>query len=851
MTSYSKIIEVLKGSLKPAVMAFGRMNPPTTGHEKLVNKVHELAAKHNAYHEVILSHSQDAEKNPLSSAQKLKHAKRFFPNTNLSVSSKEHPNFMAHAKRLSDAGHRHLIMVAGSDRVDEYKKKLEAYNGKPNAHNFERIDVVSAGERDEKASGTAGMSASKMRNHAKNNDFESFKQGIPKHVKPAHAKELFSDLRKGMGKSSINESAPMPVDRIKQELDTLNPRQRNALRKKFGRKNITHLIHHPNTGMIQVEFGNHIAHNLYVSKHGAISDHTQHYTKPNDDLNEEILTEGLYDKAAFKAVFLAGGSGSGKDFVLKNTVMGQGFVEINSDKAFEYLIDVHKLDPRMPENERLKRDIIRGRAKGMTMEKERLALIGRNGIIINATGADLEKTLSIKRDLESLGYMTMMIFVHASNEVSMARNILRGQGGGRSVPEEIRLSKWVNSVKNKQSFANAFGDMFVYFDNSIDMRKTDPDTKKAKEHELLEIYKRVAKFVSLPVHNAKAEEWRHVQKMKRNIKEWLEVGQLIETTNGERGKILSIRENSVVFTDINSKNMITADIDDILNMKEETHNMNEKTKNIIAEKVNALEGLITIDEATKAYHRGVAAWDSKNHAQWLPNDLGIACVELFIEQKKQELEKLAESQLFGTTETLNAFRSMTPGEPGYLGMNREKDVVTHVDHKVTKVLPVKVEKENESAVPKRVIGKRLPTPYNADIGGIGATAGYGRTFSMTEADLPKNEKIVEWAMRDSTKKAFFEKFGPETAQAELIKAANRFNRLGGTVKNVMEERKLNTEALGVGAKLKKGEVGLVSHDDTAQGNTVSYHAARNKKGTLRHFVDKAKAVKFAKGHKDD
>jgi hypothetical protein len=189
---------------RPVVMAFGRMNPPTTGHAKLVDKVHELAKKHGAHHQVILSGTHDAKKNPLDAETKVKHAKRFFPHTNIRAASKTEPTLLHHAARLNKAGHDHLIMVAGSDRVPEYHKLLHTYNGKPDKKgnipfSFKKISVVSAGHRDPDAEGAEGMSASKMRDHAKNNNFKEFHKGIPDHVSHEHAKELFHDVRKSMG----------------------------------------------------------------------------------------------------------------------------------------------------------------------------------------------------------------------------------------------------------------------------------------------------------------------------------------------------------------------------------------------------------------------------------------------------------------------------------------------------------------------------------------------------------------------------------------------------------------------------------------------------------------------------
>jgi nicotinamide mononucleotide adenylyltransferase len=206
----SFILEAKTKSSNTVVMAFGRMNPPTTGHAKLVDKVRELAQQHDAHHEIILSHSHDSEKNPLTQAQKIKHAKRYFPGANITGSSSEQPNFLEHAKRLHQAGHDHLVMVAGDDRVGEYQKILNKYNGSHEGalFNFKKISVVSAGSRDPDAEGVEGMSASKMREHAKNNNFDGFRQGVPSHVSDKHAKELFNDVRKGIGikEEQVNEA---------------------------------------------------------------------------------------------------------------------------------------------------------------------------------------------------------------------------------------------------------------------------------------------------------------------------------------------------------------------------------------------------------------------------------------------------------------------------------------------------------------------------------------------------------------------------------------------------------------------------------------------------------------------
>ena len=417
---------------KHAVLAFGRMNPPTVGHAKLVDKVKEVAKEVGGTHHVVISHSQDEKKNPLSAQDKLKHAKRFFPDTNLSTSDKEHPTFLQHAAKLHKAGATHLHMIAGSDRVDEYKTKLAQYNGthKGALYNFKHITVHSAGERDPDAEGVSGMSASKMRGHAETGNFKEFKKGIPKHVAPEHAKELYHDVRKGMN--------------IKEDV------------------------------------------NYFF---------------------EQLLTEGVHDKAIFKAVFLSGGPGSGKDYVLDNTLAGHGLTEINSDKALEFLMDKKNLDKTMPASEKEARDIVRGKAKDLTELRQRLALLGRNGLIINGTGDDPKKYAKIKKELEELGYETSMIAVNTKDEVSSKRNIERGQRGGRTVPENIRKEKW-DAVNNaRPEMASLFGKNYMEFDNSEDLRSAQPEVVKAKKEELLQLYKGIQDFVKRPPKNQQASSW--------------------------------------------------------------------------------------------------------------------------------------------------------------------------------------------------------------------------------------------------------------------------------------------------------------------------------------------------------
>ena len=196
---------------KHHVTAFTRMNPPTTGHMQLIDKVHSVAKDHSAGHSVVVSHSQDPKKNPLSSDQKKKHLKRFSSETNVVASSKEHPTILHHLSSLHKAGVTHAHIVAGSDRHEEFHKLINKYNGKEAGHGyykFKKITIHSSGERDPDAEGTSGVSATKQREHAASGNFKEFRKGVPSHVSDEHTKDLMNDVKNGQ-KTKKNEELEM------------------------------------------------------------------------------------------------------------------------------------------------------------------------------------------------------------------------------------------------------------------------------------------------------------------------------------------------------------------------------------------------------------------------------------------------------------------------------------------------------------------------------------------------------------------------------------------------------------------------------------------------------------------
>ena len=195
--------DFLTESTKEVTFTFGRYNPPTIGHEVLFDAV-KKQARSGAYR-IYTSKSQDKKKNPLEFKEKVKYVRKMFPKHARAVmGDKNIRTVFDIVNVLYEQGFVKVTMVVGSDRVVEFSALLEKYNGVKGRHgfyNFEQINVVSAGNRDPDSEGTAGMSASKMRNFAQQNDLANFAKGLPSGFNDASG--LFNAVRKGMG---LNET---------------------------------------------------------------------------------------------------------------------------------------------------------------------------------------------------------------------------------------------------------------------------------------------------------------------------------------------------------------------------------------------------------------------------------------------------------------------------------------------------------------------------------------------------------------------------------------------------------------------------------------------------------------------
>ena len=211
MKKFRKLFE----KTESVVFTFGRFNPPTTGHEKLLDKVKKIAGSDDYF--IYPSHSQNPKKDPLPFAKKVAYMRDMFPQHKRNITTKNNlKTVLDIAVYLHDMGYKELNMVVGSDRVIEFKKLLNTYNGQEKRHgfyDFDNIEVFSAGDRDPDSEGVTGMSASKMRAAASNNIYEEFKKGLPRTFR--NGEKLFKDVRKGMG---LKESSKYSEDEIERDI---------------------------------------------------------------------------------------------------------------------------------------------------------------------------------------------------------------------------------------------------------------------------------------------------------------------------------------------------------------------------------------------------------------------------------------------------------------------------------------------------------------------------------------------------------------------------------------------------------------------------------------------------------
>jgi len=229
-------VEKTRGTL---TIAFGRFNPPTTGHQKLLDTV--ATSSDDGDYVIVPSRSQDKKKNPLDADSKVEVMKQMFPShSGKIINDPANRTIFDVMKKAHADGYANVRIVGGSDRVGEFEKLTGTYNKK--LYDFDKIEVRSAGDRDADGEGVEGMSASKQRKYAADNNFKGFLQGVPTSMNREMAKQLFQNVRSGM---KIEEG--WNLWQIAPKFDWKNLRENYINKKIF---NMGQIVENVNTGLV-------------------------------------------------------------------------------------------------------------------------------------------------------------------------------------------------------------------------------------------------------------------------------------------------------------------------------------------------------------------------------------------------------------------------------------------------------------------------------------------------------------------------------------------------------------------------------------------------------------------------
>ena len=910
----------------PGVAFYGKVRIPTIGHKAAIDQAKDIATKTGGKLSIGLSGTAE----PLDIKTKKSHAEKVFahPVDTGTEHTKTLPAFLSHLNKHHD----NLHLVAGSDRVEEYKSFLQKYNGNRDKKgnipfHFKSWQVHAAGgERTEsdkdprkmsRAELTSSVSASKLEKLAKDGNYDHFKAYHPG-MPDSHVRKVFTQIRKH---HSLNEEvtrkelAPMldsfvsfasnklglksmPNLRYKTDKDgynsfaAYNPSSNELSVSTMNRhpmdifRSVAHeLVHHKQnedgklgkdiakegstgsdieneanseagkimrwfaksnpdmfkqgyviedhaanhassgdirgmgyvTGQVSpTVVSNYLTQNIADTKKMQASNSTQVLDTDEGEWKDEEsrkeylkknLQEGINDPGKLKAIFLAGGPGSGKDFVMNSVLRGEGLREVNSDVAFEYLMQKNGLDLEMPDEERVERDIVRGRAKNITKEQERLALAGRLGLIINGTADDLEKIKTIKRNLEADGYETMMVFVNTSNDVSRERNVERGKMGKRKVPDgtnkqgmpdnssDIRQEKWDLAQKNIGELQKIFGNKnFSVVDNTADVRKVSPEEKEKIQTNFNRVRRMAQQFVRADNQNPAAKVWIEKEAQKRGItyqqpkatktltQVRQEIPNVIHKPDNElmaQARKLGLsyygfgrfgrkvgNENKVLYHSKGGKLVRVQPMNEEKKMKNDPcwkgYEMIGKKKKNGREVPNCVpveEGRETIDQE-KEYkkHNRIP----KKVKRKLAETIDTSFEKYMIDPANREV---------GTNSVVQIYKTMIPGQ----------DCVS--ESKKVKLVRKKLTREDNN-IPRGglPIGNGLGQELN-----VSKAPGFYMGFSnVGNSVYEATQSIQEWALSPKTQQKFAEKYG-NLAEQKLIDAALRLEAAGCGCDNNMKK----------------------------------------------------------------
>lgn len=819
----------------PGVGFYGKVRIATIGHRKAINHAKELANSTGGKLTIGLSGTSE----PLTPALKKKHAETVFQHS--VMSGNEHTKTLSHFLKHMSRNHDDLHLVAGSDRAGEYRKFIERYNGKKDragnvpfhfkswkVHEVpgERVESNKDPRKMNKDELERSVSASKLESLAKEGKYDHFKAyhpGMPE----AHVRKLFTAIR---AHHNLTESRRLSEEVTRKELAPMLNSFVSFASDKLGIKSMPSIryksdddeynsfaAYNPSVNELSISTANRhpmdifrsIAHELVhhkqnedgklgknIAKEGSTGSNIENeanseagkimrwFAKEQPHMFdksyviEQMLQEGINDPGKLKAIFLAGGPGSGKDFVMNKTLVHNGLREINSDAAFEFLMKRHGLDMEMPDKERVEREIVRGRAKNMTSKKEISSLAGRLGLIVNGTADDLEKIKTVKSELEDLGYDTMMVFVNTSNEVSRQRNVERGKSGNRKVPDgtdkqgvpdnspNIRQEKWDLAQKNIGALMNIFGkDNFTVIDNTADIRKVTPEDKVRIEADFNRVRRMAMQFAQSPVKNKRGNAWASRSTRYRGV-----------TQYSTPKSISQIRQQKPV----EAPNAIIKPSNELMDQARRLglsyygfgrfgRKVNGKNKVLF----HSVGGKLVRATMTEEKKMGNPCWKGyksygmkKKNGKEVPNCVPVS--ENIDDKFKTFMEEHGAGD-WGTTELTNRYKKDTPGQIPY---KTKKKIIAKEDN----LLPV---------------------------GGLPVGDGVGPTITqyrpMTAVGYALAESIVSWMNNPKTQQKFADKYG-NLAEQKLMEAAIKLERsgCGSDMSNTKKSIKKIKEGLGLG-----------------------------------------------------
>jgi len=232
-------------TLGTLTIAFGRFNPPTVGHLQLMDTASASAEQDQSDYIIVPSRTQDAKKNPLDADTKIYYMRKMFPQHSERIYNDVNMRTIFDVlKKAHNDGYSSVRIVAGSDRIKEFDKLANNYNG--NLYQFDNIEIISSGDRDPDSDGVEGVSASRMRLASAEGDFKTFRAGLPPEVSRKDAMELFDVLRQSMGIEQIQQEG-YDVWEIAPKFDAHTLRENYISEKIF---QIGQLVENLNTGII-------------------------------------------------------------------------------------------------------------------------------------------------------------------------------------------------------------------------------------------------------------------------------------------------------------------------------------------------------------------------------------------------------------------------------------------------------------------------------------------------------------------------------------------------------------------------------------------------------------------------